>query len=172
MHIPDDVRARWVIRTNELTANRGDLALPYASASALALAGHAPDAETVKAIEMLIRQAPDEVPLDVAPAKCRSLDSYFYDEYRRQTGARPRGPKVLEATLVSTDEMVSYMAPNLKLAWRWPWGAVTDLESVKRGSRFSRVELTSNDGEQYSLSLGTMAMDNLLTIYEWVSDEE
>lgn len=172
MHIPDEVRAMWDARLNVLNADRGELSMPHASASAMALAGHARDAETVKAIEMLIRQVPDELPLDVAPAKCRSIDSYFYDEYRRQTGARPQGAKVLEATLVSTDKMVSYMAPNLKLAWRWPWEAVTDLAPVKRRKRFSRVELTSNDGEQYEIGLSTMGMDNLLAIYEWVVDEE
>jgi len=31
---------------------------------------------------MLVRQAPGEVPLDAAAAKCRRLDSSFYDEYR------------------------------------------------------------------------------------------
>lgn len=120
---------------------------------------------------MLLRQTPDEIPLDAAAAKCRSLDSSFYDQLRKATGDRPRGPRVLEAVLVSTDASMVYVAPNLSLAWRWPWEAVAGLNPIKHGRRFSRVEVASHDGESYKVSLGSPAMENLLTIYDWVTSQ-
>lgn len=121
---------------------------------------------------MLLRQRPGEIPLDAAAAKCRSLDSSFYDQYRNATGDRPRGSRVLEAVLVSTDASMVYVAPNLSLAWRWPWEAVAELNPIRHGRRFSQVEVSDHDGGRYKVSLGSPAMENLLTIYDWVTGKD
>ena len=169
MQIPDEVREGWSDRLSELVAERGDLALPNASAAALVMRGGYPDRETVEAIAMLMRQAPKDIPLDAAAAKCRTIDSSFYDEYRSVTGDRPRGWRALEAVLVSTDASVAYVSPNLSLAWRWPWETVKELNPIKQRRRFSRVEILDNEDERYEVSLGTPTLENLLAIHEWVT---
>lgn len=169
MGITNDIWKLWRVRLKDLAAERGELTLPHASTSQLILLGRFPsDRDTVAALEMLQRQMPSEVPLDLASAKCRRLDSSFYDQYRSATGDRPRGGRVLEATLASTDSSVAYISPHLSLAWVWPWETVVTLTINRKGRRFSRVDLTDDTGERYTISIGTPAMENLLAIYKWL----
>ena len=63
------------------------------------------------------------------------------------------------------------VAPNLSLACRWPWETVAELNPVRYARRFSRVDLSDHDGERYKIRLGSRGMENLLTVYDWVTGQ-
>lgn len=165
MQIPDDVKQRWVAKTDALP----DVALPYASATSLSIAGHNPDRHMALALTRLIRLFPNEVPLDGGPARCKQWDRALYDKHVNHLGRGPRGFTAMEAVWLATDEAFWYITPQVGF-YRLEWNHIT-ITPLRQGRKFSRV-LISTAGDNHELRLSTPATANLFAIQSWAESSK
>ena len=152
----------------ELAASRDEGPdLPYPSMVAMTLAGVREDAFGVGTLAMLATSAygADELPLDMAPSRCRAIDSQFYDEYADTHGSRPKGATVMEASWLATDHALYYVAPALGCLRRWPWSG-TRIEPGRSGRNKAKFKIVTEQGS-WKLSTAARAFPNLLTCASW-----
>lgn len=166
--LPEEVRERWLAKMEALGT---EPSLPHPSVVALTLAGMGRDAEVADAIDLLIHLYGDEVPIDGGPAKCRKLDSEFYDAHVKRTGQLPRGLRVMEAAWLASDEALYYVSPHVGKFRRFPWGEI-ELQPSKRRAMFGKVIRLRTSEDEFKLGLSASAMANLLVIHAWRSGLE
>lgn len=162
LDVPESVRQRWADKAESIQG-LGDLALPYPSSVGRAMAGHVTDRDLLASLQWVIKKHPSELPLDVAPARCKRLDREFLGAY---TGPPPGLVKGAEASWVATDESFMYVAPRLAMYRRWPWESV-EIKLRKRGRRVRFSLIARNDS--FDFKTGGLAMANLMTVHSWVS---
>lgn len=146
--------------------------LPYPSMVAMTLAGSAPSPYHRLNVGVLTMLAAseyglEEVPLDMAAARCRAIDSQFYDEYAQAHGRRPKGAAVMEASWVATDRALYYIAPGIAGMRRWPW-VRTRIEPGKTGRRSAKFVVVDEQGK-WKFSTGSRALPSLLACANWAS---
>jgi hypothetical protein len=164
--IPEAVRDHRTAKAEMLGRHELSSALPYPSVVMRALTGTG-DPEVADSLDFVLSRYPEELPFDGGAAKCRKLDSAFYDSYTSNARDRPRGLRVLEAAWVATDQALYYVAPHVGEYRRWTWREI-EVHPLKRGNRFGRIRLDSRDGT-FKIGLGASGMANLLAVYGWTS---
>lgn len=141
--------------------------LPYPSMVALTLSGAIEDPFSVGVLAILAtsKYGPEEVPMDMAAAKCKAIDSQFYDEYSTAHGSRPKGAAVMEASWLATDRALYYVAPAIAGVRRWPW-ATLEVQPGRIGRRNAKFRLVTEQGT-WNFKTGARAMPNLLACASW-----
>lgn len=162
LDVPEQVKERWADKAAALESR--PLALPYASSFIRAMVGQHADAHTLQAAQWMIARYPDELPLDIGPARCKALDRKFVDAASR-AGRLPRSLQAAEASWVATDEALHYVAPLLNMHQRWAWPE-TQLRVRKHGRHFTKIALAVS-GQAFELSVGSVASANLLAAWSW-----
>jgi hypothetical protein len=148
-------------------AKAGGPQMPHASALTMMMTGSFRDDLMAGSLAWLARNEPNEAPLDVATANCRSLGSQLFDEARRR-GHRPR-QIVLAANLITTDESLIYVAPLIDVGRRIPWVDIRSL-SIRAGAGMSRrVEVKAASGH-YKIKVGRTAADNVQAVWLWAKN--
>lgn len=165
MDIPEEVVKGYRLKIESL-ATRSGLALPYPSCVALIFAGLWHDQASTEALRILMKERPDEVPLEVAPAGCRVIDRAFRQARRERRETAPPAHAV-QAVLLATDEGLAYLRPFLGDRRRWSWDNV-DVRARKIDRRFAHVELKTPEG-RYEMTVGPPACANMLAISQWVN---
>lgn len=164
MNLDEAVEA-W--RRKAASIPNGGPNLPYASLVAVTLAGHARDpfAVGVLANFAVSPYGASEVPMDMSAARCKGIDSQFYDEFVRMRGGRPKGANVMEASWLATDVALYYIAPAVAGRRRWLWKDLR-IEPGRTGRRTAKFALASGR-ERWQCSTGARALPNLLACASW-----
>lgn len=162
----NDAVELWAVRAAKVEG--GGPSLPYPSMVAMTLSGAVEDPFNVGTLSVfaLSDYGPHELPLDMAAARCKSLDSEFYDEYVRAHSGRPKG-RALEASWLATDKALYYIGPAVLGLTRWAWDT-TYLRPGKTGRQFAKFTV-SDSRQTWKLSTGARAFPNLLACASWAS---
>jgi hypothetical protein len=158
--IPEHAQERWAAKIEELRQIRGDLALPYPSGTALAMAGRFPYPELMETVSGVASQYPDELPLDGGNARSKKIEKMLVQ------GGGARRVSSLAAAWMATDFALYFAVPNMNWVVRWEWTDAT-VRPVQQGRKLVRATVESL-GETCDLELSTSAFTNLLAIQAWV----
>jgi hypothetical protein len=145
--------------------------LPYPSIVAMTLSGVGQDPVNIGALASFASShyGSDEVPMDMGSARCRSIDSQFYDEYASANrGRRPRGSGVMEASWLASDQALYYIAPLVAGMRRWSWDG-TWLEPGRTGSQQAKFTIVTEQG-RWKVGTSARAMPNLLVCANWARE--
>jgi hypothetical protein len=163
----DELRLRWAEKLDSLEKS-SPLTLPYGSVIPMVFLGLIGDADKrLSVIRWLINIHPDEVPLDLAHAQCRSIDAQFIHE-ARALGLRRIRLKKMESQLLATDEALYYVTPGINymhIRWLWPEATVR----IKRRGRILTTVVVTSAGTRNVVKLGSRAAANIVTIADWAA---